>query len=67
MLEASPKQPTIRTSLGCETSCGSTNRWMASRKIERQSATRKTPFIRAPRVSARCHWICCQLWHGLVN
>jgi hypothetical protein len=29
---------------------------MASRKMERHSATRKTPLIRAPRVSARCHY-----------
>lgn len=54
-LEARPMQPTIRMILGWVTSCGSTKRWMASRKIETQRATRKTPFTRAPSVSARCH------------
>ena len=53
--DASPQQPTISTSLGFETVCGSTKRWMASRKMDTQSATRKTPFTSAPKVSARCH------------
>lgn len=56
MLEARPKQPTIRTSLGLPTSWGSTKRWMASRKMERHRATRKTPLISAPRVSARWNY-----------
>ena len=56
MLDRRPQEPTIRMMTGCETSCGSTNRWIASRKMERHSATRKTPLIRAPRVSARCHY-----------
>lgn len=56
MFDRRPQEPTIRMIMGCETSCGSTNRWIASRKMERHSATRKTPLIRAPRVSARCHY-----------
>lgn len=55
MLDANPRQPTIITSFGFETTWGSTKRWMASRKIDIQSATRNTPFTRAPSVSARCH------------
>lgn len=57
MLDRSPKQPTMQTNLGFWTSWGSTNRWMASRKIERHKATKKTPLTSAPRVSARCHCI----------
>lgn len=55
MLERRPQEPTTRMTWGCETSWGSTKRWMASRKMDRHSATRKTPLISAPRVSARCH------------
>jgi len=54
-LERRPKQPTIKTKRGFDTSCGSTNRCIASRNIDRQSATKKTPLTKAPSVSARCH------------
>ena len=55
-LEESPQQQTTRIRIGLETSWGSANRCIASRKIDMQRATRKTPLISAPRVSARCHW-----------
>lgn len=55
-LEASPQHPTTRIRIGLETSWGSANRCIASRKIDMQRATRKTPLISAPSVSARCHW-----------
>ena len=57
MLEIKPQIPTQNTSTGFETFCGSTNRCMASRKMVTQRATKKTPLIRAPNVSARCHFV----------
>ena len=56
ILDKRPQHPTTRTSFGFETVCGSTSLCIASRKIDRHRATRKTPLTRAPSVSARCHY-----------
>ena len=55
MLLNKPRLPTITIILGLEISGGAITRPKASRAIDIQSATRKTPLISAPRISARCH------------
>jgi hypothetical protein len=55
MLEARPSDPTITTSLGLDISGVVKNRPIASREIEKQRARRKTPLMRAARISALCH------------
>jgi hypothetical protein len=54
MLDASPAHPTPKTSWGDLISVGSTKRWMASRKMDKHKARRKTPLTNAPNTSARC-------------
>jgi hypothetical protein len=54
MFEARPKDPTITTMMGEETSGTVNSLWIHSRKMLKQRARRKTPLMRAPRISARC-------------
>lgn len=55
MLLSRPRQPTVTITFGFEISGGAIILPKASRAIDMQSATRKTPLISAPRISARCH------------
>ena len=55
MLLRRPRDPTITITFGFEISGGEMNRPKASSAMETQRATRKTPLISAPRISARCH------------
>ena len=50
-----PRLPTMTMILGFEISGGAMTRPSASRAMDMQRATRKTPLMRAPRISARCH------------
>lgn len=75
MFDARPREPTMTTSAGFETSVlfysseaevGNKdegvhepgvlkNRPIASMKMEKHRASKKTPLMRAARISARCH------------
>jgi hypothetical protein len=55
MLLNKPRLPTTTMTLGFEISGGAITRPSASRAIDIQSATRNTPLMSAPRISARCH------------
>ena len=55
MLLNNPRLPTMTMILGFEISGGEMTRPSASRAIDIQRATRKTPLMSAPRISARCH------------
>jgi hypothetical protein len=55
MLLNRPRLPTMTMIFGLEISGGEITRPSASRAIDMQRATRNTPLISAPRISARCH------------
>ena len=55
MLLSKPNVPTMTMTLGLLISGGEMNRPKASSAIETHRATRKTPLMSAPRISARCH------------
>jgi hypothetical protein len=55
MLLSRPKLPTTTINLGLVISGGETILPIASRKMDTHSATRNTPLMSAPRISARCH------------
>ena len=55
MLINKPPPPTPRISSGFFRCSGSTIRFIASMKIEKHNATRKTAFTSAPRTSALTH------------
>lgn len=55
MLLARPSDPTMTTSFGLLISLTLKNLSMASMKIEKQRASKKTPFTSAPRTSDLCH------------
>lgn len=50
-----PIRPTIKTFRGSFIISGSNNRVRLSIKIVKQSANKNTPFIKAPKTSARTH------------
>jgi hypothetical protein len=54
MLDARPSEPTITTSLGFDIFGVLKKRSIASMKMEKQRARRKTPLMSAARISARC-------------
>lgn len=54
ILDRRPRDPTTTTSFGDCTSGEPNMRCMASRKMEKHSASRKTPLMSAPRISALC-------------
>lgn len=55
MLLNKPRLPTMTMILGLEISGGEMTRPRASSAIDMQRATRNTPLMSAPRISARCH------------
>lgn len=55
MLLANPKDPTMTTNLGFEISLTLKNLSMASMKIEKHRASKKTPLTSAPSTSDLCH------------
>jgi hypothetical protein len=55
MLERRPSEPTTTTRRGFDISGAAKNRCIASMKMEKHRARRKTPLIKAARISARCH------------
>lgn len=55
ILDIKPSEPTMTMTLALLISGGAMNRPIASKPIVTHNASRNTPLISAPRISARCH------------